>query len=145
MSFQFTLQKLLTVKENEKQHMERSYQKAYANFEKIAQTLYTFLKQKETIERLQAEGIQQGAVIGEIQKWQSNLDHVQKEIDHFQPLFQMARQEAERSKASLIEKSIDVKRYEKLKKLEYEKFLKKRKAEEMAQMDELSTTRFAHR
>jgi flagellar FliJ protein len=103
------------------------------------------MKQKEYLEELRSKHMGKGAVVGRIQNLQFDLERLEEKIRRHEALFLDARQIAERMKARLLERSIDVKRYEKLKDIEYEQFLKKLKAEEMSRMDEISTTRYAHR
>lgn len=141
MNFHFTLEKVLSVKENEKNMLEIEYRNAYQDFEQIAKALYDFLQQKETLERKQLDGMTKGTAIEEIRKLQISVELLERKIDHYEVLYRNARQYAEQKKGLLLEQAIDVKRYEKLRDLEYDKFLKKNKAEEMSKLDEISTIR----
>ncbi|HEX7065293.1 MAG TPA: flagellar export protein FliJ [Bacillales bacterium] len=141
MSFQFTLEKVLTVKENEKNLLEVEYRNAYQDFEKIAKLLYEFLKQKETLEQRQSSGMKEGASIAEVKRLQTNMELLQQRIHQYEALYQDARRNAEEKKECLMESSIDVKRYEKLRDLQYDEFLKRNKAEERSELDEISTIR----
>ncbi|HEU5140973.1 MAG TPA: flagellar export protein FliJ [Bacillales bacterium] len=141
MSFQFTLEKVLTVKENEKNLQEVEYRNAYQDFEKIAKLLYDFLKQKETLEIRQSQGMEKGASIDEVKRFQTNMELLQERIRQYEALYQDARRNAEEKKESLMETSIDVKRYEKLRDLQYDEFVKRNKAEERSELDEISTIR----
>lgn len=141
MSFQFTLEKVLKVKENEKNTLETEYREAYQNYEKIAGALYEFLKQKEELEKRRLEGMAKGAVIWDVRRLQTDMERLQQKINEYESLYQHARQHAELKKERLLERSVDVKRYEKLRDLQYGEFLKKTKAEEMSTLDEISTMR----
>ncbi|HET7579064.1 MAG TPA: flagellar export protein FliJ [Bacillales bacterium] len=141
MNFHFTLEKVLSVKENEKNMLEVEYRNAYQDFEQIAKALYEFLQQKETLENQQLEGMTRGTAIEEIRKLQTSVELLERKIDHYEVLYQNARQNAEQKKGLLLEQAIDVKRYEKLRDLEYDQFIKKNKAEEMSKLDEISTIR----
>lgn len=141
MVFRFTLEKLLSVKENEKSMMEIDYHNAYKDFEQIARVLYEFLKQKEEIEQRQLDHMSKGTAIQDILRLQSEVEILQKKINQHEVLYRYAQENAEQKKEVLLEQSIDVKRYEKLRDLEYEEFLRKNKAEEMAELDEISTIR----
>ncbi|HEX6922454.1 MAG TPA: flagellar export protein FliJ [Bacillales bacterium] len=141
MAFQFTLEKVLTVKENEKNVVEVEYRDAYRDFEKIANVLYEFLKQKELIEQRQSEEMAKGASIEYVKRLQTNMELLQQRIDQYQQFYQDARLNAEKKKELLMERSIDVKRYEKLRDIQYDEFLKGMKAEERSTLDEISTIR----
>lgn len=141
MSFHFSLEKVLHLRENEKQVLDGEYRNAYEDFEKIARTLYHFLQQKERLQDRQTENMEKGTPVHDIQALQDNLERLQGKIDHYEALFQTARQATEEKKVRLQDKSIDVKRYEKLKDLHYDLFRKKEKNMETAQLDEISTMR----
>lgn len=141
MNFQFTLEKVLSVKENEKNQSEIDYQKAFEEFEKVANLLHEFLQQKETLQQKQHEGMKIGTSIVGIRSLQMDLESVQKKIDRFELLYMSARESTEIKKSLLLEQSIDVKRYEKLKESEYENYLKRNKAIEISKLDEISTIR----
>ncbi|HET7658315.1 MAG TPA: flagellar export protein FliJ [Bacillales bacterium] len=141
MSFQFTLAKVLSVKENEKNQSEIDYRKAFEAFEKVAQLLHEFLNQKEVLQQKQQDGLLKGTSIVGIRQLQNEMEGLQKKIDHFEELYFQAREVTEQKKNTLLEQSIDVKRYEKLKENEYGVYLKKNKAVEKSQLDEISTIR----
>jgi flagellar FliJ protein len=141
MNFHFSLEKVLKVKENEKNTLETEYRQAYQNYEKIAGALYEFLKQKEELEKRRLEGMTKGAVIGDVRRLQAEMEHLQQKIDEYERLYRHARQHAELKKEHLLERSVDVKRYEKLRDFQYSEFVKKAKAKEMSKLDEMSTMR----
>ncbi|HET7522135.1 MAG TPA: flagellar export protein FliJ [Bacillales bacterium] len=141
MTFHFSFEKVLTVKENEKNVLETEYRDAYNEFEKIANMLYGFMKQKETLETRQRDHMTKGTSAFHIQRLQTDIQRLQEKIDRCEGLYQSARQNIEQKKARLTDKSIDVKRFERLKEVHYDMFRKKEKAEEMSQIDEISTIR----
>lgn len=141
MSFQFTLAKVLSVKEGEKNQSEIDYRIAFEEFEKIAGLLHEFLQQKEKLQQQQQEGMKKGTSIVGIRSLQIDMESLQKKIDHFEKLYMNARETTEIKKKHLLEQSIDVKRYEKLKETEYGDYLKKNKAIEKSKLDEISTMR----
>lgn len=144
MTFHFSLEKVLNLRENEKQALDGEYRSAYEDFEGIAKALYGFLKQKETIEARQRENMAKGTPIHDVQTLQANLECLQEKIDRYEALFQTARQTTEEKKELLLDKSIDVKRYEKLKDVHYDIFRKKSKNIETAQLDEISSMRHSN-
>lgn len=141
MVFHFTLAKILSVKENEKNMMEIDYRNAFQNFEQIANVLYEFLKQKEEIGQRQFDRMSKGAPILDVRRLQADMEMLQLKIDHHEVLYRNAQEYAEQKKEILLEQSIDVKRFEKLRDLEHDDFLRKNKAAEMSALDEISTIR----
>lgn len=141
MAFQFTLEKVLHVRESEKNALEVEYRDAYQDFEKVARILYEFLKQKETIQARQLANMAKGTPIHDVQSLQMNLEFLQNKINRYETLFQDARRHTEQKKELLLDKSIDVKRYEKLKAFHLEAFHKKSKSIEASNLDEISTIR----
>lgn len=141
MSFYFPFEKVLTVKENEKNTSEIEYRDAYHEFEKIATMLYEFLKQKETLASKLRDQMAAGTSAQHIQRLQTNIELLDEQISRCEGLYQHARQNIHEKKTRLLNKSIDVKRFEKLKEIHYDMFRKQEKAEELSKLDEMSILR----
>ncbi|ASB89614.1 Flagellar FliJ protein [Bacillus sonorensis] len=52
MAYSFKFQKLLELKENEKDQSFAEYQQSVSEFEKVAEKLYESMNQKETLEKI---------------------------------------------------------------------------------------------
>jgi flagellar FliJ protein len=142
MDFRFSLQQVLDVKENQKNEVEVEYNEAYRSFEMIAEKLYFVLQRQETIVEQNNQKLEGGTSIFDIQSFQKSVTALQNKIDEYQEMFQQARRVVEEKKDHLLDKSIDVKKYEKLKDIQFEQFRKKHKHAEMKMFDEVSTVRF---
>lgn len=138
MKFTFKLEKLLDLREKEKEEQVFMYEKAIRKFEDVAEKLYQLLKKKEDIEELQLKKIKSGVSIQEIRLGQHYLLNLQKEIDSYQQLVFHSRKHMQEEEQRLIEKNIEVKKMEKMKSKEYEKFLHFLDVEDRKVMDEIS-------
>ncbi|MFN7250839.1 MAG: flagellar export protein FliJ [Anaerobacillus sp.] len=145
MSFRFTLQKILDVRESEKLNAEKEYSQATRQFEDVATKLYELLKQKEGFESDYYQRIESGIHIFQIQQSQSLLSQLQKRIDQFQVYTQKARENMNRKQEQLVEKSIEQKKYEKMKQIKYDIYVEETRRQENILMDEISVQQFVKR
>ncbi|GAE36027.1 flagellar export protein FliJ [Halalkalibacter akibai] len=145
MSFQFTLQKVLQYREREKNTVQAKYQEAVDQFEVVATQLYELLKRKEDIEKQAREQVSSGTSIYSLQQSQMKLLRLQHEIQVKQRATQVARENMHVKEQDFISKSIEVKKYEKMKEIKHEQYKAEEKRLELLQMDELSIRLFANR
>ncbi|NEU29372.1 flagellar biosynthesis chaperone FliJ [bacterium LRH843] len=143
MSFQFTLQKVMELREREKNNVQSEYQEAVTNFETTATQLFEMLKKKETLEKKAREQIMNGTSIFALQQNESTLLRLGQEIQVQQRFTQLAREKMNRKQEDLLEISIEYKKYEKMKQLKKEQFEEEAKRLELIQMDEISIRLFA--
>lgn len=142
MTFHFSFEKVLQVRESEKQVLEANYQDAYAYFEKIGNRLYALLQQKESLEATRQKHMSKGMSILDVQTLQAKFETLQEKVNNYERMFEQARQVTEQKKNRLLETSIDVKRYEKLKDIQFDTFCQNEKKAEQAQLDNIFTTRY---
>ncbi|MDT8859025.1 flagellar export protein FliJ [Alkalihalobacillus sp. MEB130] len=145
MSFQFTLQKVMQVREREKIKVQAEYQDAIDHFEIVATQLYELLKTKESLEEQARNQITSGTSIYELQQHQNELFRLQQAIQHKQYATQVAREKMAAKEQDLVLKTIEVKKYEKMKQLKHEQYQQELKRRELIQMDELSVQLFVKR
>ncbi|QOY34470.1 flagellar export protein FliJ [Anaerobacillus isosaccharinicus] len=145
MSFQFTLQKILEVRENDKLKAEKEFSQATRQFEEVATKLYELLKKKENHENDYYQRIESKIHVFEIQQSHSLLAQLQKQIDQLQYYTQKARDNMNRKQEQLVEKSIELKKYEKMKQIKYEFYVEETKRQENILMDEISVQQFINR
>ncbi|WP_033829221.1 flagellar export protein FliJ [Bacillus andreraoultii] len=138
MKFNYKLQKVLELREREKEEQAYTYEKSIRKFEEVAEFLYERLKQKETLEGQLEERIKTGVRIQEIRMQQKYLMNLEREIDYYQKLVFQARNNMQLEKQVLVEKNIEVKKMEKMKNKEYEKYIHILNMEDRKVMDELS-------
>ncbi|HZG61091.1 MAG TPA: flagellar export protein FliJ [Anoxybacillus sp.] len=145
MVYQFKLEKILSIKENEKDKALREYNEAVKRFEEVAKKLYHFLKQKEDYEEMHQQKLQAGLPIQEIRYFQQFITNLERTISHYQQLVAQARQQMQLKQLKLAELNIEVKKYEKMKEKYFQTFLQTMQAEENKLMDEISIQQFVNR
>lgn len=138
MKFNYKLQKVLELREREKEEQAYTYEKSIRKFEEVAEYLYERLKQKEVLEGQLEERIKTGVSIQEIRMQQKYLINLESEISHYQKLVFQARNKMQMEKQVLVEKNIEVKKMEKMKSKDYEKYTHLLNVEDRKVMDELS-------
>jgi flagellar protein FliJ len=145
MVFQYKFEKLLSLKTSEKDKAMADYQKALEDFEQVAEKLYEYLKKKEDLEQMQSEQLRMGLSIQEIRHQQQMITNLEKTIMHYQKLVIQARERMNFFKNKLLEKNIEVKKFEKLKENSVKHFFTMYQAFENKQMDEISIQQYLHR
>ncbi|MBP3952036.1 flagellar export protein FliJ [Bacillus suaedae] len=145
MSFQFTLQKVLEFKENEKNKVQAEYQQAINYFEKVGTELYELLKHKEEIETYARDKVQSGTSIYDLQLQQHEISRIQTQIVVVQKKTQHAREAMMSKQEELLSQSIEYKKYDKMKQRARERFEEEEKKLDLLQMNELSIRSFVNR
>ncbi|WP_017753755.1 flagellar export protein FliJ [Calidifontibacillus oryziterrae] len=145
MGFQYKFEKILAVKENEKDKAIGDYHESVVKFEEVATKLYNVLKQKEDIIAEQEQQIQTGLNIIQIQQLQRFLETLEQSINYWQEKVANARHHMEVKEKILLEKNIEVKKYEKMKQKAKLTFHQIAKVEENKLMDEISIQQFMNR
>jgi flagellar FliJ protein len=145
MSFQFTLEKVMQFREREKNSTQAQYQEAVDQFELVATQLYELLKRKEELEKHAREQVSTGTSIYDLQQNQMKVLRLQHEIQVKQRATQDARERMNKKQEDFILKSIELKKYEKVKQIKHEKYKEEETRVELLQMDEMSIRLFANR
>ncbi|WP_144550229.1 flagellar export protein FliJ [Peribacillus simplex] len=142
MIYQYKFEKMLTIKEKEKTDALAKYNAALKNFEEVAEKLYKLLKKKEELLEFQQEKLRNGLSVQEIRHHQLFMDNLEKLLSHCQQEVIEARYKMNNQRDILMERNIEVKKYEKLKENGFLKFLDVIKEAENKQMDEISIRQF---
>ncbi|KMY49449.1 flagellar export protein FliJ [Peribacillus loiseleuriae] len=142
MIYQYKFDKILTIKENEKNDVLVKYNETIKKFEEVAEKLYKLLKKKEDLLQFQQEKLTQGLTVQEIRHNQQFMDNLENIIMHNQKEVIKARQAMNTQQSKLMEKNIEVKKYEKIKEKDFQKFLEEIKEVENKDMDEISIRQF---
>ncbi|WP_044893768.1 flagellar export protein FliJ [Bacillus alveayuensis] len=145
MVYQFKFEKILSIKENEKDKALGEYNEAVKRFEEVGRKLYQFLKQKEDYEEIHKQKLQSGLSIQEIRYFQQFITNLERTISHYQQLVAQARQQMQLKQMKLAELNIEVKKYEKMQEKYFQTFLQTLQAEENKLMDEISIQQFVSR
>ena len=145
MSFQFSLQKVLEMKDREKTTAEKSYTESVRNFESKATELYDMLKKREDLQHEKENQLADGLSIAGIQMTEHTLSYLQREIDRLESETNRLRKQMHEKQRYLTTKTIDLKKYEKMKEQQRESFVLQAKHEEMKFLDEISVQQFVRR
>ncbi|TKC18658.1 flagellar export protein FliJ [Robertmurraya kyonggiensis] len=138
MSYQYKFARVLALKEREKEEAQSVYQDAVKKFEEVAERLYELLKKKEELEDFQASGLQGGLPILQIRHHQQFIGNLEKTIQHYQKMVINARNRMNLYQEKLMDKNIEVKKFEKIREKDFTHFMENLKATESKQMDDIS-------
>ncbi|MGP7817504.1 flagellar export protein FliJ [Niallia sp. 01092] len=142
MSYTFKFEKILTMKEREKDEVRATYNQAVKRFEDAAEKLYELLKKKENLEEYQATKLKNGLSVQEIRHHQQFVVNLVKLIDHSQKMVVNARNSMNFYQEKLMEKNIEVKKFSKMKEKDVREFNQFAKALEAKQMDDISLQQY---
>lgn len=143
MPFEFSLQRILSLTHNEKVQLEQEYGRVYQLLENVGHRLIDLMKRKEQITQdLEDQMTKQGASISLIQDQQAYLQSLEGLILEQQKQYNTIRDQLEQNKAMLLDKSIEQKKYEKLKQREVSHFKKEMTMKEMKSLDEVAARKF---
>jgi flagellar protein FliJ len=139
--FKFPLEKILNLQLRERDALQNQYTEAIREFEEVGTELYTLLKKKEQFEQKQRDSMVGGVQLHEIQLTHNYLEKLLVQIEYVQRKLQKARAQMEDMKAKLLVKSIELKKYEKLKERFKFQFFQELNRVDQIQMDEISSIR----
>lgn len=145
MTYQFRFQKIMDVKENEKEKSLAEYNQSVHDFENVAHKLYDSLKQKEIHEENTFTRLNQGMSVQEIRHYQQFVSNLEKTITHYQKLVLLTRNRMNEKQVKLMQHNIEVKKYEKLKEKQQENYLLDMKHLDSKHMDDLSIQSYMYR
>jgi flagellar protein FliJ len=143
MSFQFSMEKVLSIKQKEKESIELELGEAVQAFESIAEEVYSLLKRKEDIENLSNQQFQQRIFVNDLQNTQRFILSMTNKIKELQPVLQRARERMQVIQQKLLQQTIEVKKYEKLKEKQFHAYEMELTSYENKQNDEFSVLRYA--
>lgn len=142
MNYTYRFEQILTVREQEKNETEQAYKESVRAFEEVATTLYDLLRKKESLLVYQTERLEHGSTIEEIHQNARFLDSLEKMIDTVQQKVVQARAKMNWYEERLLEKNLEVRKYEKMKERDFETFQQEQNRVEAIFLDELSTLTF---
>ncbi|MFT4413563.1 flagellar export protein FliJ [Fredinandcohnia humi] len=145
MSYQFKFQKVLAIKESEKNQILADYKTSVKEFEVAAEALYESLKKKETLEENQRQQLTNGLSIHNIRHQQYFITGLEKTIMYYQQLVVKARQKMQHLQMLVTEKNIEVKKYEKMHEKDFMVYEGQLRMIESQVMDEISIQQYMNR
>lgn len=137
--YQYRFNNLLSIREQEKSETEMAYKEAVRQFEEVATKLYDLLKKREDLMNFQQERLQVGASIDEINHYTKFIDSLEKTIADVQQKVQQARAKMNWHEEKLLEKNIEVRKFEKMREKDFEAYKEEQNRLETIQLDELSS------
>lgn len=140
--YQYRFEKVLTYREQEKTETEIEYKKAVDSFETVATELYDLLKKKEEVTAEQQEKMKKGFYVNDIHQYGRFMESLEKRIDSLQQAVIKARSKMKWFEEKLLEKTIEVKKFEKMKEKDQEHYRIEMEQAEASLMDELTTSKF---
>jgi flagellar protein FliJ len=145
MAYQFKFEKIMKLKEREKDEVLSTYNESVKRFEEAAESLFRSLKKKEDLESYQRSKLENGLSVQEIRHHQTFIHNLQKTIDHDQKVVVHTRNQMDFYQDKLLQKNIEVKKYEVLKEKGKLVFLEELRQLEAKQMDDISIQQYMHR
>jgi flagellar protein FliJ len=145
MSYQYKFQRILTLKEKEKDEVQEMYRGSIEKFETVAEKLYEFLKKKETLELHQETKLQGGLSVQDIRHHQQFITNLETTISYYQDLVIQARNRMNWYEEKLVDMNVEVKKYEKMKEKDFDRFLQNIQWMENKQLDEVSVVQYMKR
>jgi flagellar protein FliJ len=145
MAYQFKFEKIMKLKEREKDEVLSTYNESVKRFEEAAESLFRSLKKKEDLESYQRSKLENGLSVQEIRHHQTFIHNLQKTIDHDQKVVVHTRNQMNFYQDKLLQKNIEVKKYEVLKEKGKLVFLEELRQLEAKQMDDISIQQYMHR
>lgn len=145
MAYQFKFEKIMKLKEREKDEVLSTYNESVKRFEEAAENLFRSLKKKEDLESYQRLKLENGLSVQEIRHHQTFIHNLQKTIDHDQKVVVHTRNQMNFYQDKLLQKNIEVKKYEVLKEKGKIVFLEEIRQLEAKQMDDISIQQYMHR
>lgn len=144
-TFHYKFSKVLTVKEQEKSETEIAYKESVNTFEQVATELYTLLKKREDTLDQQNSRLSNGLSVDGIHHYAHYLDALQKRIEVLQQEVIQARAKMNWYEERLLEKSLEVRKFEKIREKDLESFQIEQNRQESLFLDEISSLKFQNK
>ncbi|PLT31547.1 flagellar export protein FliJ [Peribacillus deserti] len=142
MQYQYKFEKILSIKEKEKNDAFSKYSEALRQFEEAAEKLYKLLKKKEELHEFQQQRLGNGMSVQDIRHHQLFMENLENIISHNQKAVIDARHKMNVFQEKLMETNMEVRKYEKIKENDLKKFIDHNKYLENIQMDEISIQQY---
>jgi flagellar protein FliJ len=142
MGYQYKFARVMSIKKNEKERLTAEYNEAVQKFEKVGQQLYEYLKQKEQLIDQHAKKMKKGLSITEIKQFQLFIENLEKVISMYQQKVMAAHQTMQLAEAKLRDKNMEVKKFEKMKVKNFQRYRERQNELESRQMDEVSIQQY---
>lgn len=136
-----TFNKLIDAKQREKQTILDYYNELKERFEEVGNTLFSLLNKEEQAKKYMNKLIEKGNV-SEIQKQTQFIQHLVPQIKQQETLYQQIKDQLHIEELKLVNKNVEMKKFEKVKGKKIELFNQSIKEKESKEMDEISINQF---
>jgi len=144
-SYIYRFEKVLTIREQEKNETEIAYKESVRSFEEIATKLYELLKKKEDLIEFQQERLAVGSSIEEVHHYARFIDSLEKTISDVQQKVVQARAKMNWLEEKLLEKNLEVRKFEKMREKDFKVFQQEQDRIEGIFLDEISSLTYNKR
>lgn len=144
-SYIYRFEKVLTIREQEKNETEIAYKESVRSFEEIATKLYELLKKKEDLIAFQQERLAVGSSIEEVHHYARFIDSLEKTIVDVQQKVVQARAKMNWHEEKLLEKNLEVRKFEKMREKDFKVFQQEQDRIEGIFLDEISSMAYNKR
>lgn len=141
-AFTYRFEQVLSFHEQQKQEAEADFKNAVERFEQVATELYHKLKLKEETIEDQRLRMEKGLGINEMQHYARFIEGLEKQIEQLQQVVIQARSEMNVAEEELLEKTMEVRKFEKMKEKDRDLHRAELEWREAGQLDELTTLKF---
>ena len=136
MAFQFRFDRLLKINESEKKQLEQIYSEWYDRLQKQGEKLVDLMERKTRLEADLERKKGDKITVSRIRELNRVLAAVGHQIAEEKLKYEQLRERLEAYRQALIEKSVEVKKFEKLKEWHWERYRAMQKRAELRFMDE---------
>ncbi|MBE1553462.1 flagellar export protein FliJ [Sporosarcina limicola] len=144
-TYHYRFEQVLMFREQEKTETQVEHKKAVREFENIATKLYELLKKKEEISLEQQQKMAIGFSVNEIHHYARFVDSLEKKVAEVQQQVLQARSKMTWYGEKLLEKTLEVRKFEKMKENDREHHRTEMEQLEATWLDELATLKFRGR
>ncbi|MFJ7950526.1 flagellar export protein FliJ [Lysinibacillus sp. NPDC096418] len=137
--YQYRFEKVLTIREQEKNETEIAYKESVRSFEEVANKLYELLKKKENLTEYRQERLAIGSSIEEINHYARFIDSLEKTIADVQQKVVQARSKMNWHEEKLLEKNLEVRKFEKMREKDFIAYQQEEDRVENIFLDEISS------
>lgn len=137
--YQYRFEKVLTIREQEKNETEIAYKESVRSFEEVANKLYELLKKKENLTEYRQERLAIGSSIEKINHYARFMDSLEKTIADVQQKVVQARAKMTWHEEKLLEKNLEVRKFEKMREKDFKAYQQEEDRVENIFLDEISS------
>ncbi|MFX3618460.1 MAG: flagellar export protein FliJ [Sporolactobacillus sp.] len=141
MAIDFRLKRIMKIAESEKAALESKYQELFQALEQLAGNLIDLMNKKKTVQIELNQQLSQSMTIDSMKLHLFDVEKYEKIINLRTSEYDQAKRRLEELQPILLEKTIEVKKYEKIRDRQRSVIKTEQKKKEMKEMDEIASLR----